>query len=544
MVTLFIVMLILYFFLKKTSFAESPINVGAQKYFFSYKQQASNTCFMTSRENMTAEELKHIHYLKEQNLNSFVIGLKLNRSASLIRYWWNKTIEEIKNNKKTSMIDEYQGIVKELYLAGYSCVQILDELASEYNFDGKIDTVRRCIRKLKNALPKPKKKAYFIQLPPPGEKMEIDFVEFGEMSDLHGNKSKIKVMICVLPYSKHAYYRHVFTESMEDVFPALAEAFEFFGGVPHSVICDNFKAIVSSNNNRGNVILTDEAYYFEDFFNTKFRPCHTYAPWEKGTVERTARYIRNRFNVKPFFSHEDVQTALDEWNNKVAAVRIHGTTKKKPLDIFHAEEKAKLQSLPKEKYSFIKFFQRKVHDKTYLISYEDNKYSVDSQYVGENVKLYEKGEQIVISHGNEIIGRHDKIVGGIKGQIRIDPKHQVTLINQRSIDKDMNLRSSFLDIFPKGKDILDKIKECEQKFYISRIIDVKDLFGSNFTAKILETALKQNDVSLSNIELLVNKKNLENGKKIFAKNRRNIKINKNGNIDLEVKENSMEDYDV
>ena len=502
-----------------------------------------NNFFMVTRQRMTEEELKYIHYLKTQKLNSQEIAEIVNRPSSVVRYWWNKEIDDLKKIMfKGSMIDEFKEAVLNFVQQGYTAVQIHRLLEFDYDFAGSIDTVRRCVNKIKKTIPKPPKKAYLVELPEPGKTVQIDFVEFGTMKDPQGKEVKIKVMIFVLPYSKHAYYHHVYTESGEDIFPALAEAFNFFGGVPQRIICDNFKAIVVSNNNRGSIVLTEEALHFERFFNTKFNPCHTYSPWEKGGVENAAKYIQHNLITQVYSNHDEAQEAINLWNKEVASVRTHGTTKKQPINEFRLKEQPTLLPLPQEKYLFAKYHTRRVQDKTYLVSFEGNKYSVEPQYVGEDVNVHEENNMIVITYGATTIGRHEKVAWNKKGVIRIDPKHHDAAIHNRSVDKDMNLMASFIDLSVDAEKIYDMLKEEERKHYMKEILNISDSVGKDFVATVLKNALLQQDISLKNIELLVNQKKLEDNQKLKKSNKR--KYMKNNKLHVELAPINRDDYDI
>jgi transposase len=541
LVVLLFIVLVVFILFKQHSLLLEGISIFAIQSYPNDKHE-SYDFFMSSKKRMTVEELKHIHYLKEKKYSSSEIAEQLDRPANVIRYWWNKGIDSLNKVVKKSMITEYENDITNWITNGLTSVQILQILKYDYDFTGSIDTVRRCVNKLKKNLPAPPKKAFFVQLPPPGENLQIDFVEFGRMKDPNGKDIKIKVMIFVLPYSKHAYYHHVYTESGTEIFPALAEAFNFFGGVPKNIICDNFKAIVVSNNNRGKVVLTDEALHFERFFDTKFVPCHTYSPWEKGVVENAAKYIRNSFVVRDYSSHDAVQKAIMDWNNNVASKRVHGTTKKVPIDAFTLHEQETLKTLPNEKYFYSQYHTRKVHDKIFLINYEGNQYSVNPKYLGQEVKVHEEGDSIVISIGSTIIGKHIKVNSNQKGVIRIDSKHQDDVIDKRSIDKDMNLRASFFDLSFAAEKIYEQLHEAERKIFMKQILDIGDSLGKDFVAKVLEKALSQNDFTLKNIELLVNKKKLEDNNKLKKQNRR--KFLKKDEFDIPLKPIDQDDYDI
>lgn len=63
----------------------------------------------------------------------------------------------------------------------------------------------------------------------------------------------------------------------------------------------------------------------------------------KGKVESGVKYVKHNFLPgRTFIDMVDVQEQLDEWMATIADVRIHGTTRQRPIDRFTEEAPALL----------------------------------------------------------------------------------------------------------------------------------------------------------------------------------------------------------
>jgi hypothetical protein len=97
----------------------------------------------------------------------------------------------------------------------------------------------------------------------------------------------------------------------------------------------------------------------------------------------------------------------------VANVRIHGTTQKKPKDVFEASERTKLKPCFSPGFILDDCAQTRKVDKTSLISYKSNKYSVPSRYQSGVVLVQEEETNLVIQdlETRAVIARHSLFEG-------------------------------------------------------------------------------------------------------------------------------------
>jgi len=127
---------------------------------------------------------------------------------------------------------------------------------------------------------------------------------------------------------------------MEHTFSCLQNALRFFGGVPRKIIVDNFKGAVLRHSRHGEVRFNPHFLDFNSHYGTLPVACNVKAPYEKGIIENAIGYIKGNFISGSRFSGlEEAQMALRNWLDNIANVRTHGTTRKRPVDLFEQEEK-------------------------------------------------------------------------------------------------------------------------------------------------------------------------------------------------------------
>ncbi|HDY89459.1 MAG TPA: hypothetical protein ENH82_15260 [bacterium] len=75
-------------------------------------------------------------------------------------------------------------------------------------------------------------------------------------------------------------------------------------------------------------------------------PCLPGTPEHKGKVESGVKYVKNNFLLLGSFANfTDANRKLQEWNDDIARMRIHGTTRRKPEELFEKYEKEVLGEL-------------------------------------------------------------------------------------------------------------------------------------------------------------------------------------------------------
>lgn len=158
-------------------------------------------------------------------------------------------------------------------------------------------------------------------------------------------KRRVNLFSYILGYSRRQYIH--FTESMdfETTIRQHIQAFEHLGGVAAVCLYDNMTVVVTRWEDDAPVYNT-RFLVFATHYGYKPWACQVRRPQTKGKVERPFHYVEmNLLNGREFRSLEHLNEVARGWLSQVADVRVHGTTKKTPLQL-HAEEQPHLLALP------------------------------------------------------------------------------------------------------------------------------------------------------------------------------------------------------
>lgn len=130
-------------------------------------------------------------------------------------------------------------------------------------------------------------------------------------------------------------------------------------------------------------------------------------PKDKPHVERGVQYVRERFFKGGHFRDlEDCREQAEVWCRQIAGLRVHGTTRKLPREVFEAEEREQLQPYDGVLYDVPLWREVTVHP-DHHISFVQALYSVPAATCppgtrlevrgdGALVKLYKKGELVKV----------------------------------------------------------------------------------------------------------------------------------------------------
>lgn len=280
--------------------------------------------------------------------------------------------------------------------------RIHELLSEEYGIQRSYDSLCKYIQK---EFPK-QPTAYGVQVTEPGEEAEVDFGYLGMLPGPEGKLVKTWGLAVILSFSRLGYWAITYDQKLNTLVKCLTLAFKHFAGVPKRLKVDNMKTAILKN-------LHYRLEYNQDFlefahhYGAVIVPCTPYQPQQKGKVEAGVKYLQNNFaSGRQFKDGRDLTRQLREWMDNYANLRVHGTTKKVPRQVWEQAERGKLQSLPKEEFAFFQRGVRKVAFNCHL-NFENNYYSVPSHLVGKEVtvrynqnllRVIYQGEQVALHH--------------------------------------------------------------------------------------------------------------------------------------------------
>lgn len=383
------------------------------------------------KEWIVIHKVKSLHNNGE-GLSQREIAKKLGISRNTVRKYLSldeSTITQMQINKsRIKSLDEYQTYILHLLQTypNLSSVKITRKLREKIkDFDISERTIRRYVEQLKKVNPVKQARYYEPILNMiPGQQCQVDP---GELHDVivNGKKTKIYFVVFVLSYSRLLYVgasqNPINTEIMIKMHDA---AFHYFGGCPEECVYDQGKTVVVQEEFR-ELVLNNQFARYATYAGFKIRSCEGYDPESKGKVEAGVKYVKNNgFYGETFANMDDLHRYLADWVDNIANKRLHSSTKRVPQEHFEVDEKKHLKpyQLSDYQYQYGTLVTRKA-DKTGLISWSGNKYSVPMSYQSTHVGVKEDEQFLVIFDVKESqeIARHRLSL--LKGQTIKNSKH-------------------------------------------------------------------------------------------------------------------------
>jgi transposase len=243
-------------------------------------------------------------------------------------------------------LDAYKAII-ETRLAVYpelSAVRLLDEIRAA-GYTGGYSQLKAFVQRVR---PTPPAAPVLRFETPAGRQAQVDFARFRFAWGVR------YALLVVLGYSRLLWCRFYAGQDMATLMDGLEEAFGAFGGVPQELLFDQMKAVITRDLRLegGALVRNAEFLRFAHHWGFTPRACRPYRAQTKGKVERPVRYLRGNFVYGRTFLHDaDLDQQRQAWLDRVANVRLHGTTRERPRDRFDREERFLLQPLAGRPYT-------------------------------------------------------------------------------------------------------------------------------------------------------------------------------------------------
>ena len=279
-----------------------------------------------------------------------------------------------------SACEPFREIVGAKVDAGLSAQRIHQDLAAEHGFTGSYESVKRMVRRLSAGQDPPFRRMECA----PGAEAQIDFGSGASIVDANGKRRRTHVLRMVLSHSRKGYSESVFRQTTDDFIACIENAFWAWGGVPRTLVIDNLKAAVTQAD-WYDPELNPKLVAFCKHYGTVLLPTKPYTPRHKGKIESGIKYVKhNALKDHRFESLAAQNEHLENWESRVADLRIHGTTKKQVRHIFETVERPALMPLPAERFPNFHEAQRVVHRDGH-VEVAKAYYSVPPEYVGRTL---------------------------------------------------------------------------------------------------------------------------------------------------------------
>lgn len=427
--------------------------------------------------------LKLWHSGKSKKEISRTLGHNIKTVRKIIKKYQQSGTDTSVYAIKKSRCDDYKDMIEQYMGKGLSNVRIFELLRND-GLNVSYSTLTNFTRKFKVSHDICVR---FHSLP--GEEAQVDFGYVGRQPKENGKFCKCWVFNMRLSYSRLDYYELVFDQSVETFIRCHINAFNYFNGVPKQVKIDNLKAAVIEASFYEPVY---QPLYegFSQHYNFSILPCRVRKPQEKGKVESGIKYIKNNFFVgRKFFGNEEMNVALRDWLDNYCNKRLHGTTKQRPYDLFHAEEQAALRPQPLDGFRIGISFIRKVQNDCHIVV-ANNYYSVPYAYVGKDVYATVIDKLLTIYCDNEKIAVHTKFSGN--GQFSTNLSHYPKYKNYHADSSEYlsKYKDKMGQIGFYGEEIFNHLVKEHPKMWYRHVTGILSL-GKSYSNEVINLSCKR-----------------------------------------------------
>jgi transposase len=246
----------------------------------------------------------------------------------------------------------------------------------------------------------------------PGVECQVDFGRMGLLFDpAAGRRRVVWALIFTACYSRHCFVWLSFRQTTADMIAGCEAAWAFFGGVFRVVIPDNLRAVVVDADdvaprlNQAFVEYAQSRGFVVD-------PARVGHPKDKARVERTVNYVRGSFFAgEDFADLADAQRRAEAWCTTTAGQRVHGTTQRRPAEVFATEEQPRLGPAPVMPYDLPVYAQPKVA-RDHHVEVAKALYSVPGHLIGRRIEARADAQLVKLFWRGALIKVHARQPAG------------------------------------------------------------------------------------------------------------------------------------
>ena len=201
----------------------------------------------------------------------------------------------------------------------------------------------------------------------PGEEVQLDFGYLGMISD-GDRRRRLHALVFTAVVSRYCFVFLTFSQTTAAVIAGCEAAWAFYGGMFRVLIPDNLKPVV------------DKADRLEPRWNREWLeyaqarglvvdPARVRSPQDKGRVENGVKFVQVSFFAgEQFAGIADAQRRGEDWCRVRAGMRVHGTTRQRPAEVFAQLEAPALLPAPEQPYRVPAWSEAKVQRDFHLLT--------------------------------------------------------------------------------------------------------------------------------------------------------------------------------
>lgn len=303
-----------------------------------------------------------------------------------------------------SSVEPYRAIVERWLAQGVSGVAIHAALKREHGYAGSYSSVYRMIAAVRTALPPDATVPLAFA---PAEAAQVDFGAGPLLVDpASATPRRTWCFVMTLCFSRHQYVEFVWDQTVATWLGCHRRALEWFGAVPERLIIDNPKCAITRACIHDPMVQRAYAEAAEGY-GFRIDPCPPADPQKKGIVEAGVKYVKGNFlPTRTFRDLADLNAQARAWVMQEASVRIHGTTRERPLERFELE-KPLMKPLPAIAPDLGSWHAVSVHRDCH-VQHERILYSAPFSLVGKRLWLRATDATVTIFEDYRLVATHPR----------------------------------------------------------------------------------------------------------------------------------------
>jgi transposase len=361
---------------------------------------------------------------------------------------------------------------------GLSAVRVHEEIArGPDGYPGSVSVVRRYLRKFRPARGRVYQEVHYE----PAQAMQVDWGECGRVR-IGNTTRKVSVFVAVLCYSRLIYIEFTLSQRKEEFYRGIVHALKFFDGSPRAIIFDNLKAAVLNGSGR-DACLHPEFLALCGYFCLQPIACERRDPESKGIVEGGVRYVKHNAvagRAEELTRFEDYLALAPRWRDQVANLRLHDSTRERPVDRFE-QERPLLRALPAIPFYTDETVPAVVSPHA-RIEFDGNRYSAPPQFVRRPVTIRASRDEVRVLHEGQVVAQHVRSYE--RGQLIVLPDHRLAALTLRKRSRGTAVENEFDALGPEARQFHLHLKRQPVKtgVHLRRLMNLARLYG---TAELL-----------------------------------------------------------
>jgi transposase len=374
---------------------------------------------------------------------------------------------------RASLLDPYRERIKDL-LARYpdlSAVRIHEEIVRE-GYKGSTIILRRYLRMIR-----PARGRVYQEVPyQPAQAMQVDWGECGRIL-VGSTMRKVSVFVAVLCYSRLIFIDFTLSQRKAEFYRCLVNALTFFGGSPRNLIFDNLKAAVLNGSGRS-AFFHPEFLALCGYFCLHPIACARRDPESKGVVEGGVRYVKYNAlagRADQLTRFEDYLALAPTWRDQVANVRLHETTRERPLDRFQ-NERSLLRPLPAIPFDTDEVVPAIVSPHA-RVAFDGNRYSAPPKFVRQTLTIRANRDELRLLHDGHVVAQHVRSYE--RGQLLVLPEHRLAALALRHRPRQRGLEQEFDSWGPEARAFHLELNRRPVKtgVHLRRLLNLAQVYG-------------------------------------------------------------------